>query len=462
MAERNSDRIFRDMPAAQAVARLAVPTVLGQIILVIYNMADTFFIGMAGSDVKITAVTVCMPAFMFLSAVSNLFGVGAEAVISRSLGSGHRNRAMAASSFAFWGCITVTLLYSLGARLLLDPYINILGGRNPAVHSYACTYLLITVVFGGVAASMNALLAALFRAEGRSLTASVGVAAGGLLNIVLDPLFMFVLLPEGNEVTGAALATALSNFISVVYFLILLRSIRNHTVISLGIRSGQYSWSVIRSVLSAGFPACMMTLLENISYAVLDNLMADCGTQAQAGLGVAKKVNMLAHCMVRGVTQGVLPLLAYNFAARNYERMRSALKTSMLTSVVLASLCLTANMIFARQLIGIFINHGGDSLYFGARFLRILCVGGPFSACAYALISFFQAVGRGSDSFLLVILRKGILDIPLMFVFRHRIPLYGIVLATPVTDVLCCFTAVLLYLHFLRSVQRKELIIEDN
>ena len=461
MVEKKGESLFRDASVPEAVARLAVPTVIGQIILVIYNMADTFFIGMAGSDVKITAVTVCMPAFMFLSAISNLFGVGAEAVISRALGIGDRIRARSASAFAFYGCAVVTLCYSTGVFLLMDPFLNALGASHPQVHLYARSYLIITVVCGGIAAALNALLAALFRSEGRSFTASIGVAAGGLLNIVLDPLFMFVLLPQGHEVTGAALATALSNLVSVLYFLLMLRIHGKGTVVTLH-KTEPWSGQMMIAVLSTGLPACMMTLLENISYAVLDNLMAGCGTAAQAGIGVAKKVNMLAHCMVRGVTQGVLPLLAYNYAAHNYDRMHHALRTSMLVSASLAALCLGADLVFARQLIGIFIPHGGISLQYGAAFLRILCIGGPFSACAYSLISFFQAVGKNRLSFLLVILRKGSVDIPMMFLLRRLIPVYGIVHATPLTDMLCCAAAVLLYRHFLKSTDHPDLLVEDN
>ena len=137
-------RIFEKYPIFKAVLALAIPTVISQIILVVYNMADTFFIGMTGSDAMITAVTVCMPAFMFLSAVSNLFGIGGASVIARALGSGDPKKASRASGFAFWGCILVTLAYSIGAWLLRDTFVNLLGGSDPAVHASACHYLMWT------------------------------------------------------------------------------------------------------------------------------------------------------------------------------------------------------------------------------------------------------------------------------------------------------------------------------
>jgi Na+-driven multidrug efflux pump len=429
--------------------KLAVPTVFGQIILVIYNMADTFFIGLTGSDIKLTAVTVCMPAFMFLSAISNLFGVGGASEVSRSLGRRELRRAGDAAAFAVWGCVGMTLLYSLGAWVLLDPYVNILGGFHVGVHQLARGYLISTVVLGGIGTSMNALLAHLVRSEGRSSQASIGIMMGGILNMLLDPLFMFRLLPPGNEVLGAGIATGLSNFIAMLYFVVILYKNRRASALRFRPTKRLLDRDLALTIFSTGLPACIMTLFENISYALLDRLMASNGTSVQAGIGVAKKVNMLAHCIVRGMTQGVLPLIAYNYAARNYKRMHAVVRLSVSISVFLAGLCMAACLAFSYELVGVFIQHGGDSLYYGARFLRILCVGGPFSACAYTFISFFQAVGSGGRSFILAILRKGILDMPLMLVLTRVWPAYGTVWATPITDVVCCAVAIVLFRIFI-------------
>ena len=453
MHENSRERaLFESSPIPRAILRLALPTVIGQAILVIYNMADTFFIGLTGSDAMVSAVTVCTPAFMFLSAISNLFGVGGSSVISRALGCRLHERAQRASSFAFWGCLLTTLLYALGAFLLLDPFIDALGGSDAAVHAQARSYLTVTVALGGLCTSMSALLAHLVRSEGRSTQASVGIVLGGLLNIALDPLFMFVLLPRGQEILGAAIATTLSNLISLLYFALLMGRTRSRSVLRVAPVPGMLTQGIPFAVLSCGLPACLMTLLENISYAVLDHLMALSGVAMQAGLGVAKKVNMLAHSIVRGMAQGVLPLISYNYASGNHVRMRRAATLSMLISVALASLCMAVCLVFSEPLIALFIPHGTQSVRCGARFLRILCIGGPFSACAYAIISFFQAVGRGLRSFTLAILRKGLLDIPLMFLLRFFSPVYGIVLATPIADIVCCAAAALMYISFLRML----------
>ena len=452
--------LFEHSNVTQAILRMAVPTVIGQIILVIYNMADTFFIAQTGNDAMITAVTICMPAFMFLSAISNLFGVGGASVIARLLGLRAGHKVSLASGFAFWGCLLTAALYSLLAWLGRDVFIDLLGGTNPEAHRAAADYLFYTVICGGAVTATGVLLSHLIRAEGRALHASIGIALGGVLNIVLDPLFIFVLLPPGKEAMGAAVATTLSNLISLLYFVVILLYNKKNSFLSFRPTKEFLGQRIPASVFAAGIPACVMTLFENISYAVLDKLMSFNGIEMQAGIGVAKKVNMLAHCTVRGIAQGSLPMIGYNFAAGKFTRMRSAIRVSHNLAVVTASVCMAASLLWARPLIGIFIRNGSASLDFGTMFLRVLCVGGPFSASAYTYISFFQATGEGGKSFLLALLRKGIVDIPLMFLLRRLLPVVGIVMATPLADALCCIVANFLFAAYMRHL--KDSVLDNR
>jgi len=443
--------LFEKKSVLSAVITLALPSVMGQIILVIYNIADTLFVGLTGSDAMITSVTVCMPAFMFLSAISNLFGVGGASVISRAMGQRDEQKTRRTSAFAIWGCLAVTVLYSLFALFCVDPFVNMLGGSAEEVHENAAQYMMVAVVMGGLPTAINTLFSHLIRSYGYSMQASIGIALGGVLNIGLDPLFMFVILPPGQEARGAAIATALSNVIALIYYIIIVLIYRDRLTISARPTKEMFGDRIPRDVFVVGIPACLMTLCENISYAILDNLMAAAGTAAQAGIGVAKKVNMLAHSFVRGMAQGVLPLIGYNYASGNRKRMKSVILTSGAISIGLSLLCMGACLVFSSQLIGVFIKTHGDSLVFGARFLKILCIGAPFSSAAYTVISFFQATGRGGKSLILALLRKGILDIPLMFILNVFYPTFGIVWATPIADILCCVTALILFRIFLRK-----------
>ncbi len=443
------EELFESTSIFKALFELALPTVFGQIILVIYNMADTYFVGLTKSNHMLTAVTICMPAFMILTAMANLFGVGGSSVIARALGKANYDRAKSTCAFSFWGCTVFTLLYSTLIYVFIDPIINALGGTDPIVHKYAKTYLLYTVVFGGLFTSMNALMAHLVRSEGKAIHASVGVVIGGVFNIVLDPIFMFVILEAGNEIAGAAIATALSNVISFLYYVVIfIASKKEQSILNIKLSKQSFQNNIPACVFDAGLPACIMTLAENISYAILDKLMSYNGLAAQTGIGVAKKVNMLAHSIVRGVTQGALPLLGYSYSCGNRIKTRKTVGATVLLSASGAMLCTVINLLFANSVIGIFIHSTNEAHIYGIKFLRILCVGAPFSAITYTFISFFQAVGHGKKSFILALLRKGILDIPLMFVLRKVISMYGIVLATPITDAICFIVSLCVYSKF--------------
>lgn len=445
--------IFENKSVPKAILKLALPSIFGQIILVIYNMADTFFVGLTRSDVMISAVTVCLPAFMFLSAISNLFGIGGGAAYSRALGSHRYDRCDNIVTHALYGCVLAAAAYSLLAFAFKDRFVDMLGGIDPAVHESAVQYLTVTVVIGGLSTACGTFFSHLIRAEGFSLSAGIGVALGGLMNILLDPLFMFVILPKGHEVLGAGLATFVSNLISCIFFI---AAIRRSKTINFRYHGNAFSDGTVKEILLTGLPACLMTLFENISYSVLNRLVAEYGVAAQAGVGVAKKINMLAHCIVRGLSQGVMPLLAYSYASGNRDRLK---QTAMLSSKIAVLISFALTVLYyssGKFLVSLFVKEGSLSCEYGILFLKILCLGCPFSAYAYSTISFFQATNRGFWSFLLAILRKGAIDIPMMILLKSLLGMKGIVAATPLTDILCCIIASILMNRWMKQQKNKR------
>lgn len=298
---------------------------------------------------------------------------------------------------------------------------------------------------------MGAFFSHLLRSEGRGFEASFGVVLGGVLNIILDPIFMFRIMPKGMEVQGAAAATAISNMFSMLYFAVVILKKRRESVISISPRkaiAGICNW---KDIFSSGLPAFCMTLCENVSYAVLDSLMAGFGITVQAGVGVAKKINMLAHSIVRGMSQGMLPMIAYSYASGNRERMRKASRASSMFSVLSALLCMAVSLVFAESLADIFLEAGSESAMHASRILRIFALGAPFSAFAYTSISFFQATGRGGRSLSLALLRKGILDIPLMLILVKFFGAYGAAAGTPIADAICAMAASFMMVSFMKN-----------
>lgn len=458
--------LFEKAPYLKAILVLAVPSIIAQLILVIYNMADTFFIGQASTapyyvenglqNALVAGITICMPLYMILSAISNLFGIGASSVMSRSMGKQNYERARNASRFAFWGCLVVSILYCGLMLIFKRPVASFLSGGNPEVIAYAETYILITVVICGVPTALNTLLSHLFRAEGKSTHAMAGIVIGGVLNILLDPLFMFAIFPIEQAGLAAALATGISNVIALGYYLICYLIMHKKLVISFKFKPKMFNNGVPRECLIIGLPACLMTLCENISYMILDNLMGTVSTDVVvtkatlAGIGAAKKINMFAHSTVRGMTQGVLPLIGYNKTSGNRHRMRRIVYISAGISLGIALLCMAASLVFGTQLSEIFL-HETESIKYSAKFLKILSLGAPSSAIAYSIISFFQAVGKAWRSLILALLRKGILDIPLMYIINIFYPIYGIVMATPIADLLCAIIAVVLFCIYIHN-----------
>lgn len=446
--------VFERMPVARAVATLALPTVISQIILVIYNVADTYFVGQRGDAGMVAAVTLCMPAFMFLTAIANLFGVGGASLISRALGAGQEERARAASAFAFWGCLAVTFFYSLATLLFGEAFSRLLGADEQTL-PYVRQYLFFVVTLGGLPAALSSVLAHLVRSEGRAGEASFGMSLGGLLNIALDPLCIFFLFPRGKEVMAVAVATMASNLIAAAYFLFAMWRQRKSSLLSLCPAQPMLQDGIPGEVLTVGLPACLMTFLENLSYVILDNLMAAVGAAALAGIGIAKKLNMLAHSIVRGMSQGTMPLIGYNYASGNHRRMKRSILTTGTSSVCFALLCMASMLLFGRQMTALFIQDPETTRY-GAAFLHILSLGAPLSACAYTFITFFEATGHKDRALLLAVLRKGALDIPLMYLLRLLIPVYGIVWATPAADCAACVVSVVLFVRFIRQLRAQK------
>ena len=467
-------RLFEKAPVLKAVLTLAIPSILGQLILVIYNLADTVFIGLAADNAYfvdnglrtalISGVTICLPIYMLLTAISNLFGIGAASVMSRSMAKNNMGRTKNAFRFAFWACLFASIIYCTGmlfARKYIALFLSGGGDADPNAIKFASDYILYCVVIFGIPTTLNTLFSHLLRAQGKSLHASIGIMLGGILNVALDPLFMFVIFNIKDAAIAAALATGISNTIALLYYVVLFIVKRKKIVFSFHFKAKMFGYGLPGEVMIIGLPACLMTLCENVSNMILDNLIGSVlvgaqGTAALAGIGVAKKVNMFAHSIVRGMTQGVLPLIGYNKSSGDRKRMAKVVYTSGAISLGIAALSLTVSLLFAYQLSELF-TRDLNALGYAAEFLKILCIGAPFSAIGYTVISFFQAVGKAWRSLILALLRKGILDIPLMYIFyavAHNNGNFGadlIVWATPIADIVCCLTALVLFFLYLKK-----------
>ena len=295
--------LFEHTPVRRAVLALILPTVISQIITVVYNMADTFFIGQMNDPDQVAAATLSLPLFFMLTGIANLFGIGGSSLISRSLGAGDRDKACQGAAFSIWAAAA----YSAVIWLLRPALLSWLGADS-GTYRYCADYVLWTTVLGGVPTVLSACLAHLVRAEGDSLRSSAGIAMGGILNIVLDPILIFGL---GLGVMGAALATMLSNAAALLYFVLLILRRRGNMVIRFSPKHFTLSGRIPGDVLLVRFPSFLMMLMSTVSNLTLNKLVVSYSNQAIAGMGIAKKIDMLVTAVSNGMTQGVLPLIGY-------------------------------------------------------------------------------------------------------------------------------------------------------
>lgn len=443
MVKTEKEILFEKAPVGRAVLSLVVPTVISQLITVVYNMADTFFIGQIGDPNQVAAVSLCMPMFVFLTGLANLFGIGGSSLMARSLGVGDRQKARQAAAFSLWTAAAVSLLYGI-ALFLARPVLLYAAGADAETYDFCSRYIFWTITVGAVPTVLNQVLAHLVRADGRSAQASFGVAMGGVLNILLDPVFIF---PFGLEIAGAAIATMISNGIAALYFILLLGRKRNATDISL--YPGHYTLKkgIPREVLLVGLPSCLMNLMGVLSNVTLNRLMSGYSNAAVAGIGIAKKVDMLAFAVATGMSQGVLPLIAYNYSARNYRRMKAALKVDFLLSFAVALVGTVLLFTCAGPIVRAFIDDA-ETIYYGQRFQKIICITGPCISVTMLAITAFQSAGEKTRPTILSLLRKGGLDIPFMLLLNARYGVNGIVWATPIADLCAMCAAVLVFVPF--------------
>ncbi len=439
MLQDQTSVIFGIMPIRKAVLKQIVPAVASQMITLIYNLADTYFVGMLNIPAETAAITVSFSSFLMLSAISNLFGVGGASAIARMLGKNNEEAASRISAVAFWSGLVLSVLYSLLYLFFEEPLLLLCGATEHTLE-IALDYTKWVIVIGGPFAILNALLANLIRAEGDAMHASIGVSLGGVLNILLDPFFIlpqYLALGAG----GAGIATALSNAIALLYFLSYLITKRKTTVINLSLKNLRYFSQYIKSILSIGFPSAVQLALTVVAVAAQSRFVSAYTVEAVAGLGIVKKLDQLPIYFSMGVASGLLPFLAYNYASGNSERRKQAFQLGCKISFGFSVICLICYEIFAPQLAAFFIEDP-LTIRYAASFLRRMVVAMPMMAICYPMITQFQALGEAKAAIVCSILRKGMLDIPLSFLFDEISPLYGLMWVPPVIDTVSMLVAV--------------------
>lgn len=452
----NSKKIalFEQTPVPKAVATLAVPTVLSSLVMVLYNLADTYFVGMLNDPIQNAAVTLAAPVLLAFNAVNNLFGIGSSSMMSRALGRKDYDTVYRSSAFGFYCSIFCGVLFSFFCFVFYQPLLSLLGA-DAATSAATSDYMKWTVLFGATPAILNVVLAYLVRAEGSALHASLGTMSGCLLNIVLDPIFI---LPWGLNMgaAGAGFATFLSNCVACCYFFILLLCRRGNTFVC--IRPGMFRFQrhIMIGVFSVGIPASIQNLLNVTGMTVLNNFTAAFGADAVAAMGIAQKINMVPMQISMGLSQGIMPLVSYSYASGNRRRLKHTLFFTTKAAMAFIVAVAVGYFLGAEGMTRLFIQND-NIVFYGASFLRGFCLGLPFLCMDFIAVAIFQACGMGKESLLFAILRKIVLEIPALIVLNQLFPLYGLAYAQLTAELILSVLAVFVLIRLFRKFPQNSI-----
>ena len=422
MKNDQSTNIFRNAPVSQAVLKNAVPAMLAMLMVLVYNLADTFFIGQTHDALQVAAVSLATPVFLIFMAVGTIFGIGGTSVISRSMGQSREAYAKKVCSFCMWSCVIVGVLLSAVFLIFMDQILS-LCGASQETWELAKTYLTIVSCFGPFVLISNC-YSNVIRAEGQSGKAMMGQLMGNLLNVVLDPV---MILGFGWNIAGAAIATVIGNVAGAGYYI--LYFLRGSSSLSIHPRDFTLREHVCSGVLFIGIPASLGSLLMSVSQIVVNSLMAGYGDMALAGIGVAMKVTMITGMVCIGFGQGIQPLLGYCVGAGLWERFRKVMNFSLLFSFALSAVMTGICFLFTRQIVSAFLSNP--------------------DAFGYAL----QAMGAATPALIINLSRQGLIYIPALFLMNAAIGVTGLVWAQPVADLMSTALVAVLYVVTVRKMR---------
>lgn len=438
-----SNDVFENMPVGSALRAMVVPTIISQIIVLIYNMADTFYVGRTNNPYMVAGASLILPVFNITLCLAGLAGIGGGALVSRLLGEKREDEARKAGTFALYLAIGISALFALIMGVFMDPVLMLLGaGENTLV--FARQYSFFVIVVGGIPTVLSNVMSNLIRSIGYSKEAGIGITLGGLLNIVLDPLFMFVILPKGYEVMGAGIATCLSNCMACVYFFIVTARMGKESVITLSLKNGLPEKESMLAVFKVGIPSAVTTFLFDLDYIVVDKLMVSYNDFALAAVGIVLKVERLPLNVGVGICQGMMPLVAYNFAAKNKKRMNDTIRLSRKLGLVIAGVSIVLYEIFAVYLIRFFIEEG-QTVAMATDFLRIRVLATPLMFLSFFTVYLFQAFGKGDKALFLGVMRWLVFNIPMLFILNGIFGMYGIVWSQITADTLTVLLSFYVY-----------------
>ena len=451
MTNSETNELFETKPISYSLAKMAIPTIVSQLITLIYNIADTWFIGQTHNPYMVSASSIVLTIFLMTAAIANLFGVGGGSLVVRLIGSQDKNEASNVASLSLIMAGITALFFSLLCFIFMNPLLTFLGASQNTI-GYAKQYLFFVVIIGAIPTVLSQTMSSMVRNIGYSKEAGFGLGLGGIINVILDPIFMFLIFPDGYQVAGAAVATLLANIITFIYFIFIYQKLKDKTVLSFPHTIEKIRHDSLVSLFSVGIPAAMSLLLFDLTNIVINKLVAGHGDIQLAAIGIVLKVERLPLNIGIGICLGMTPLVAYNYASQNIKRMHDFFIAARRSGFIISIICVVFYYLCAPIIMQSFISDS-QTIKYGTMFLQSRCFATPFMFLSFHMVHFMQAIDRGKTSFALAIIRQICLNIPLLFLMNSLFGISGIVWTQLIADMLNVMISYIIYFQTWKTTQ---------
>ena len=428
--------------------KLSLPAVIVMLVTVLYNMADTFFIGQTGDPNKINAVSLSSPIFSIISGLGTLLGSGGCTAISLQLGKGEYGKVKSITSFCCAGSVLIGILFAVFVPIFLEPICRVLGADNATLKD-TCDYLFIIAV-GSPFVIFNTVFSNIIRANGAAIASMVSNVLGTAVNIILDAVFIVGL---SLDVKGAALATVVGNACGCIFLVFYI--CKKQKIFSLNPKNIRFKYDTIVPVLTLGLPMTFSTILMSLSHVLSNRLMMGHDPIALAAQQVSGKIGMLITMLIIGICMGLQPAISYNFGSKNLKRMSEIIRKTVIFTVSLGAI-LAVICFFARDtVIRIFIDDA-EVIAYGSIMVLASLITGPLYAVHQTCQTFLQSTGKASFATFVAVLDKGLFFIPVLYILNYFFGAYGIVFTGAVTLVFSLAVSVALSIFWLRKVKKQN------
>ena len=428
---------FEEAPVGKAISGFAVPMMIAMLVSIVYNLVDTFYIGLLGDFNLMAAVSLALPISTIFMGIGNIFGVGGGTYISRLLGEKNEKAIKQVSSFTFYTPIVIGAVLTIVGMLGMEPILQVLGVSADTIEPTR-QYALVMMV-GGIVTILSFSLSQIIRSEGMAKESMYGNIIGTIINLVFDPIFLFVF---DWGIAGIAIATIMSQVIVTLYYIVIMN--KRSSVLSLKVSDFSMNKEMVGEVMKIGFPAFLQNVVMMFSSLVQNNVAAMFGDVYVAIFGIVFKLCMVPKLLSRGLCQGIQPLIGYNYAAKNYDRAKEILKRTLLYSSVLCVGCLAAIFVSSSPLLDLF-SHNEQVVFLGTPLFRVATVSFLTYSVAFLTTNLFQSTGKALPAFIMSLV-QGVIFIPAAIFGGQIAGAAGFAWALPVADILTAVLGAVIYI----------------